>query len=267
MTVSELPAWRLIERAAIKLTQAGRTPFAPKDIVEHVQQANPRYGRNSINPVIASLTDNAEDAVDAPGGRHILHRVGRGRYELLHDAHEAALGPQSPTLRVPTSQPIGGREFHYMGELLPERDPTGRPRALYPHQRFSNRRGLALHRFGHGPFARISLPELPSTAGVYVICSDEDVAAIEACEDLNQHINKRVGIITPRNCYRGGSEGDCWTNAWILKAAQTGSQVTLWFYESAEPQTEAEALRAEVDVVWPTTPPSRDSLKAPSPGA
>lgn len=250
MSDTEGPAWRLIEQAAVTLTEAGRTPFTQKDIVDQVQQLNPRYGRNSLSPVIRSLTDNTEGAAEVPGGRHILHRIARGKYQLLGGSAARQKGETESGSPAADTQLIGGFEFRYMGEIRAERGPDGAPRAFRPHERYSNRRGLALHRYGSGPFCAFAMPELPAERGVYVIRAGDSMGFVEACDDLDHRINAGHGSISPRNCYRGGQKDCCRINTLVLEAARAGTRVTLWFRPSSAPEAEAQALRETVDLAW-----------------
>lgn len=171
MTDSALPAWRLVQQCAQELTEQGAAPFTRQDLIRCVRHKNPRYGPNSINPVIQGLTDNLRGGAPRAAGRNVLHRVSRGRFELAEDGPAAGPasadnprppGPNGPAPsqqasvdggrslenEAPSTFIIGGYEFLYICALEPERRRDGSLAVFFPHERYANNRGLAVHRTG-----------------------------------------------------------------------------------------------------------------------
>ena len=79
------PSWQLLFECAVKLTQAGRTPFSRKQLIDCVHKTDPSRLSDSLNPVIQGMTENAKGGVPSAGGR-TLRRVGRGLYELASES-------------------------------------------------------------------------------------------------------------------------------------------------------------------------------------
>ena len=101
--VDRRPIWHLLEECATKLTQEGRAPFARSDLIDCVKRYVPDAKPDSINPVIQGITDNLRGGPPVAEGRNILHRVARGRFELLTKTDLDASAPAQT--HVPDLEP------------------------------------------------------------------------------------------------------------------------------------------------------------------
>jgi len=145
-----------------------------------------------------------------------------------------------------TSAPLGGESLdgfvcagtigHRGLDLAPAPPPMGRDR----------------HVFGHGPFARLVMPPLPSAPGLYAWQLDAVVVYIG---QTRTPIAKRLGsngyatISTYNTLARqpgrtnGGQQTNCRINALANAALAAGSQVVTWHrITSAEDAVAEEAL-------------------------
>lgn len=273
MADPSLTAWRLVQQSAEELTEQGAVPFTRGDLIRCVRHEDPRYGANTINPVIQGLTDNLRGGAPGADGGNLLHHVGRGRFELAeggsvagpsgpHDACDPRPDDPEPSQGISRKSPtpsangepsplgIGGYEFAYVCTLVPERRRDGAPLELFPHERYANNRGLCLHRYGGGPFCAFAIPSDLERPGVYAVVEDGEIRYIGECEDLSHHFNMGYGQIAPRNCFRGGQETNCRINALVLDATTRSARICLWFLETTAHKAIEAELRNRLHPPW-----------------
>src|SRR5215472_247473 len=119
---------------------------------------------------------------------------------------------------------IGTVTFDCASSIELTRRPDGYPILHTPHRRFDNRRGLALHQHGRGPFSNLILQKLPSEPGVYAIVNDASRVLYIGKSDS---VAERWGstgyrVISPRNCFVGGQSTSCRINGTIVRAILNG---------------------------------------------
>lgn len=86
MTPKPETIWELLKTCAEKLTADGRAPFRRGDLIACVQSRDPRYGPNSINPIIQGITVNLRGGAPGAVGKEILFSVARGQFTLYRKA-------------------------------------------------------------------------------------------------------------------------------------------------------------------------------------
>ena len=145
-----------------------------------------------------------------------------------------------------------GTPFQLAGQLEAARGDDGAVLLQSPHLRFANPKGLALNRYGLGPFGRLIVPGLPDRPGVYAILArDGSVLYIGRARDSLRTRWGRGGysVIDPRNCFVGGQGTNCHINALISAGLSRGDAYTLWFHVIEPPD------ELEVQLRWGLRPP------------
>lgn len=115
-----------------------------------------------------------------------------------------------------------------------ERDSDGSVLRFEPQGDYENEKGLPLNRYGTGSFCRFRVPGDIHRAGVYLIVADGRLAYVGECDDFSRRFNTGYGQISPRNCFAGGQETNCRVNQLILRCAESGSDVHVYFVESED---------------------------------
>ncbi len=139
---------------------------------------------------------------------------------------------------------FGEVPFAYVVDVVPDPSPGGEPIVYEAHTRYENPFGRALLPAGQGPFCRFRDPSLPHSPGVMLLTVDGVPAYVADVPNLNQAINLRFGLISPRQCYEGGDGQACLVNGSVLRATQVGQVVSLWF--RATPNARQTVVRALV---------------------
>jgi hypothetical protein len=127
---------------------------------------------------------------------------------------------------------IGEYKFIKVCNLSPELDEKGNLKTFMPQSRYLNQKSLPLNKYGRGPFCKFKIPRNYKTSGVYAIVADGEIKYIGECVNLSSRYNMGYGVISPRNCYKGGQETNCRINNLILQEASQGNQLSLWFFET-----------------------------------
>lgn len=145
-----------------------------------------------------------------------------------------------------------GLEFEFVGPIAPDRDDLGvierHPQARY------TKATLPLNRYGAGPFCSFKVAKGYRKAGIYLIQADKVIVYVGECQDLASRYGSGYGIISPRNCFKGGQETNCRINNLIFEAARTGAVLGLWFREVSGGKAERlkieRGLVAELRPAW-----------------
>jgi hypothetical protein len=58
------------------------------------------------------------------------------------------------------------------------------------------------------------------------------------------------GIISPRNCFKGGQETNCRVNNLVYEAASAGLKISLWFLQTGDYKAVESKLRATMEPEW-----------------
>lgn len=259
--------WERVYRCAEELTRRGVTPFSRGDLIRCVQRCDPACNPDSINPVIQGLTDNLRGGAPGAVGKNLLHSVGRGLFILRDTAFKSfPKEPATASLRSEFSPPqeertslakvacnallIGEYTFDFICDIKPELKEDGTPREFFPHLRYKNTKGLALNKYGTGPFCKFKIPSNIKKSGVYAIVVNSLIKYIGECKSLSDRFNMGYGIISPRKCYIGGQETNCRINALILKSLGEGLKVALWFHETDDYKRIESDHRAQEKLEW-----------------
>ena len=259
--------WKRVYRCAEELTQQGATPFSRRDLIRCVQRDDPSCSSDSINPVIQGITDNLRGGAPGTVGKNLLHSVERGLF-VLRDATTQPVSKEFANtsghreisaLEKERNHPveisceallIGGYAFTYICDIEPERNEDGTLRAFAPQHRYSNAKGLALHKYGTGPFCKFKIPGNITKSGVYAFVVNDRVKYVGECENLTKRFNMGYGSISPRSCYRGGRETNCRINTLLFRSMSEGLKVALWFHETYDYKKVESELRAQEKFEW-----------------
>jgi hypothetical protein len=98
--------WGLILAAACALAAAGHTPFARIDVYEWIWARYPRseHPRGSLDPTFQGMVRNAPSGAPNNAGGKPLHRIVRGRFELVDPASCDGVGNE---VKDPRSEASG----------------------------------------------------------------------------------------------------------------------------------------------------------------
>ena len=147
-----------------------------------------------------------------------------------------------------------GCRFIHICKIDPLRDLEGRPVQFMPQSRYRNKKGLALHKYGNGPFCKFDIPNDSNWRGkngVYIILVNSIPKYVGQCANLAHRFRYGYGQIHPRNCFEGGQRTNCRINNLILKeAAKRGDVIELLFYETNDRARIEEMLIGELRPEW-----------------
>jgi len=145
---------------------------------------------------------------------------------------------------------IGEYQFRYICAIEPERNGDGSVKQYMPQSRYKNKNKLALNKYGKGPFCKFKIPNNYMLSGVYAVTVENKVKYIGECLKFSLRYNMGYGIISPRNCFRGGQETNCRLNNLIYKAAHAGQEISLWFLQTENYKAVENKLRASIATEW-----------------
>ena len=152
---------------------------------------------------------------------------------------------QAASVAVSPTLSLGGYPFARVCALEPDRDASGAIRTFMPQGEYANSREQALNPYGQGPFCRFRIPAAYPLRGVYAVLVGETVMYVGKCDNLSRRFNMGHGQVSPKNCYEGGQNTTCKINHLVLRVAEAGQEVTLWFYETeADAAVEAQLIQA-----------------------
>lgn len=120
-------------------------------------------------------------------------------------------------------------EFEFVGPISPDRNDLG-VAEKHPQDRYT-KSVLPLNKYGAGPFCSFKVAKGYRKAGVYLIQVDKIIVYVGECQNLAARYGSGYGVISPRNCFKGGQETNCRINNLIFAAAQKGAVLNLWFRE------------------------------------
>lgn len=144
---------------------------------------------------------------------------------------------------------LQGREFHFIGNLRPERTADGSVATHRPQARYAGATISPLHRYGDGEFCSFRLPSAPNSPGVYLMCLDEEIKYVGEAESLNKRMYA-YGHISPKNCFVGGRQTNCRINKLVLHVTSTGKDVEVWFHSCDDYKQLEAALIAALRPPW-----------------
>ncbi|MBI5150362.1 MAG: hypothetical protein HZA28_06295 [Candidatus Omnitrophica bacterium] len=129
---------------------------------------------------------------------------------------------------------INGHRFVLICAMKPEKDTEGNILRFEPQDKYENKRGVSLNKYGSGKFCRFRIPVGINQPGVYIITVNNAYKYMGECVDLSLRFNMGYGQISPRNCFTGGQETNCRINKLILEEALTSGEIKLWFYKTRD---------------------------------
>jgi len=145
---------------------------------------------------------------------------------------------------------IGTYEFNRICNIEPEQNSGGLVSQYMPQSRYKNKNRLPLNRYGKGPFCKFRIPNCYPVSGVYAIVVGDKVKYIGECFNLSLRYNMGYGIISPRNCFKGGQETNCRVNNLVYEAASAGLKISLWFLQTGDYKAVESKLRATMEPEW-----------------
>ena len=131
---------------------------------------------------------------------------------------------------------IGGYTFVFVQELRPELDISCSVYTYQPQGKYANKKKLPLLPEAVGAkFCRFRLKNAEDAPGVYAwVSGGGDVIYIGETKRLRARFNSGYGIISPRNCYKGGQKTNCKMNKVVLEYYLTGKELYLYFLETED---------------------------------
>jgi hypothetical protein len=146
---------------------------------------------------------------------------------------------------------FAGMTFQRVGAINPERDASGSVRESMPQSRYAKADTTPLNPNGAGPFCRFSVAQGTHAPGVYVLTLDGAPVYAGKCENLARRWGGMgYGAISPKNCFVGGQSTNCKINNRILRHAQAGASLELWFYRTADTSPAERALIHDLRPRW-----------------
>lgn len=131
---------------------------------------------------------------------------------------------------------IGGYRFVFVQELRPELDISGSVYTYQPQIRYANKKKLPLLPEAVGAeFCRFRLNNAKDVPGVYAwVSGNYNVIYIGETKRLITRFNSGYGMISPRNCYKGGQKTNCKMNKVVLEYYRAGTELYLYFLETED---------------------------------
>jgi len=133
---------------------------------------------------------------------------------------------------------IQGYKFSFGSKIDAERDGNGQILTWAPKEKYY-KDDRPLHASGSGPFATLSLGDVPDEIGVYAVLRNaQDVMFVGATKDsFAKRWGKAAGFtsISPSACFKGGEPTFCRVNHSILVELQSGKQMSLWIFPTQDP--------------------------------
>lgn len=145
---------------------------------------------------------------------------------------------------------IGEYQFRYICAIEPGLNTDSTTKQYMPQSRYKNKNKLPLNKYGEGPFCKFRIPNNCTESGVYAITDKNNVKYIGECFNLSLRYNMGYGIISPRNCFKGGQETNCRVNNLIYEATQAGDKISLWFLQAENYKAVENKLRASIAPEW-----------------
>ena len=113
-----------------------------------------------------------------------------------------------------------------------DKDGDGRIKVYSPQNRYENSKGLKLTEDGKGTFCSFKITDASTKAGTYVFTVKNVPYYVGKCVNLYKRVNSGYGVISPRNCYKGGQNTNCRINKNILEESRAGKTIKLYFYKN-----------------------------------
>ncbi|MCH2395078.1 MAG: GIY-YIG nuclease family protein [Oceanibaculum sp.] len=145
---------------------------------------------------------------------------------------------------------VEGFEFSFVADIQPARSLDGAIAALLPQSRYANVRGDPLNRYGSGPFCKFTIPKTYKQSGVYLVMAGDNLKYVGECSNLSARFNSGYGIISPKNCFKGGQETNCRINNLIYTTVSDGEMLELWFHSSSNHKAIEAILRKNINATW-----------------
>lgn len=145
---------------------------------------------------------------------------------------------------------IGEYQFTYICEIKPELNADGSVKQYMPQSRYKNRNNLSLNNYGKGPFCKFKISNNYMLSGVYAIIVEKKIKYIGECLNFSLRYNMGYGIISPRNCFKGGQETNCRLNNLIYEAAHARQKISCWFLQTEDYKPVENKLRASIAPEW-----------------
>lgn len=119
------------------------------------------------------------------------------------------------------------------------------------HSKYKKEKNYKLNKYGNGPFCKFKIPKgFFGKKGVYIILENENIRYIGKCENLEARYNAGYGIISPRNCFKGGQNTNCKINSLILSMIKNGSKIELRFFETKQHSKTEKSLIEKFNPSW-----------------
>lgn len=130
---------------------------------------------------------------------------------------------------------IGNYEFDYI-ETIEIKEKITKEKPEHPAERYKkkNKKNLPLLDEGYLDFCKFKLKNAKDLCGVYAWVINNEVVYIGEAMNVKKRFNTGYGVISPRNCYKGGQKTNCKMNNVVYKTYAEGNQIDIYFYETKD---------------------------------
>ncbi len=169
--------------------------------------------------------------------------------EKIPIAISAAQAQPGPIGSTGKSVDLLGYRFYFLQEIIPKSNGKGGITKDYPHERYINQNNLPLFDNGRDPFCRFSI-DAGAWAGVYLWMIDADIIYIGETANLIKRFNMGYGLISPRNCFKGGQQTNCKMNRSALELFEQGKTIELYFYQTCDHKRVERELLSKIETPY-----------------
>lgn len=142
---------------------------------------------------------------------------------------------------------IGKYEFNYIETIEPS-EKIKKENPEHPTQRYKkkNTKQLPLLDEGYLDFCKFKLQKAKDVCGVYAWVINNEVVYIGEAKNIRKRFNTGYGIISPRNCYKGGQKTNCKMNNVVYETYENGNQIDIYFFETQNYKTVEKELLLDI---------------------
>lgn len=130
---------------------------------------------------------------------------------------------------------IGNYEFEFI-ETIEIKEKITKEKPEHPAERYKkkNKKNLPLLQEGLLDFCKFKLQNAKDVCGVYAWVINDEVVYIGETVNFKKRFNTGYGIISPRNCFKGGQKTNCKMNNVVYETYKNGQNIDIYFYETKD---------------------------------
>ena len=95
-------------------------------------------------------------------------------------------------------------------------------------------------------FCKFKLQKAKDVCGVYAWVINNEVVYIGEAMNVKKRFNTGYGIISPRNCYKGGQKTNCKMNNVVYETYAVGNQIDIYLFETKNYKAVEKELLLEI---------------------